>query len=223
MHNLHDSYMTCLEFVKVHIFRTANSIAPFSLQDGNKPHSEDSTETSSVVGNPTAQTNTQLDSDIPNNNTRQRTSATQLKTEAETTKDNSSNKLIEKKSVSSTEASKQQTDTNQFPRSKGIILPAATEEISLHTNSISEAEHASHSSKDASKSKTVSSETTPHNSPTLEHSSAHKAETQVWIKCLILFILLSHVNNKRIYHFCSFVNHTALLYRSPRKLIKHYI
>ena len=182
MHHLHDGYMTCLEFVKVHIFWTAKTIAPFFLQDGNKPHSEDSIETSSVVGNPTAQTSTQLDSDIQNSNTGKRTSATQLKTEVETTKDNSSNKLIERKSDSSTEASKQLTDTNQVPRSKGIILPATTEEVCPHTSSISEAEHASHTSKDASKSKTASSETMPRNSPTLEQlSSAHKPETQVWI------------------------------------------
>lgn len=183
MHHLHDSYMICFEFVKVHIFRIAKSIAPFFLQDGNKPHSEDSIETSSVVDNPTAQTSTQLDSDIPNSNTGKRTSATQLKTEVETTKDTSSNKLIERKSFSSTEASKQLTDTNQVPRTKGIILPATIEEISPQT-SVSEAEHASHNSKDASKSKTVASETTPPNSPTLEQSSAHKPETQVWIKCL---------------------------------------
>lgn len=183
MHHLHDSYMTCLEFVQVHIFRTAKSIAPFFLQDGNKPHSEDSIEISSVVSNPTAQTSTQLDSDIPNSNTGKRTSATQLKTEVETTKDNSSNTLIERKSVSSTEASKL-TGTIQVPRSKGIILSATTEEISPQTTSVSEAEHASHNSKDASKSKTVSSETTPRNSPTLEQSSAHKPEIQVWIKCL---------------------------------------
>ena len=181
MQHLHDSYMTCCEYVKVHIFKIAKSIPPFFLQDGNKPHSEDSTETS-VVGNPTAQTSTQLYSDIPNSNTGKRTSATQLKTEVETTKDNSSNKLIERKSFSSTEASKQLTDTNQVPISKGIILPATTEEISPQT-SVSEAEHASHNSKDASKSKT-SSENTPRNSPTLEQSSAHKSETQVWIKCL---------------------------------------
>jgi len=176
--------MACLEFVKVHIFRIAKSIAPFFLQDGNKPHNEDSIETSSVVGNPSAQTSTQLDSDIPNSNTGKRTSSTQLKTEVETTKDNSSNKLIERKSVSSTEASKQLTDTHQVPRSKGSILPATTEEISPQTTSVSEAEHMSHSSKDASKSKTASSETTPRNSLTLEQSSAHKPETKVWIKCL---------------------------------------
>lgn len=70
-----------------------------------------------------------------------------------------------------------------MPRSKGIILPSTTEEISPQT-SVSEAEHASHNSKDASKSKTASSETTPHNPPTLEQSSAHKPEIQVWIKCL---------------------------------------
>lgn len=184
MHHLHDSCITCFEFVKVQIFRIAKSIAPFFLQDANKPHSEDSIETSSVVENPTAQTSTQLDSDIPNSNTGRRTSATQLKTEVETTKDNSSNKLIERKSVSSTEASKQLTDTNQVPRSKGIILPVTTEEISPQTTSVSEAEHASHSSKDASKSKTVSSETTPRNSPTLEQSSAYKPDTKVWLKCL---------------------------------------
>lgn len=181
MHHLHDSYITCFEFVKVYIFRIAKSIAPFFLQDARKPHSEDSIETSSVVGNTTAQTSTQLDSDIPNSNTEKRTSATQLKTEVETTKDNSSNKLIERKSLSSTEASKL-TDTNQVPRSKGIILPVTTEEISPQTTSISEAEHASHSSKDASKSKTASSETTPRNSPTLEQSSSHKPDKKVWIK-----------------------------------------
>jgi len=191
MHHLHDSYMTCLEFIKVHIFRIAESIAPFILQDGNKPHSDDSIETSSAVGNPTAQTSTQSDSDIPNSYTGKRTSDTQLKTEVETTRDNSSNKLIERKAVSSTDASKQLTDINQVPRSKGIILPATTEEISPQTTSISEAEHASHNSKDASKSNTASSDTTPRNSPTLEQSSAHKPEAQVWIKCLVILFLLN--------------------------------
>jgi len=62
-------------------------------------------------------------------------------------------------------------------------LPVTKEEISPQT-SVSEADHASHSSKDASKSKTSSSETTPRNSPTLEQSSAHKPDTEVWIKCL---------------------------------------
>jgi hypothetical protein len=161
----------------VYIFGSAKSIALFFLQGGNKPHSEDSIETSSVT---TAQTNAQLDSDIPSNNRGERNSATSLHTEVETTKD------TERKSVSCTEASKQLIDTNQVPRSKGIILPATTEEISPHSTLVSEAEHASHNSKDASKSKTVSSET-PRNSQTLEQSSAHKPETQVWIVSEIIF------------------------------------
>jgi hypothetical protein len=180
----------------VYIFGSAKSIARCFLQNGNKPQSEDSIGTSSVVGNPTAQTNTQLDSDIPNNNTGERNSATPLQTEVETTKD------TERKSVNATEPSKQVTDPNKVPRSKGIILPATIEEISPHSSLVSEAEHASHNSKDASKSKTVSPET-PHNSQTLEQSSAHKPETQVWVVPEIVFFFTNHVISRKIHHICS--------------------
>lgn len=158
------------------------------FQEENQANSGEDTETSSAVHNPALQINTLLNSNTPNTNIWDKTSAPQnitlLRTEVITTKDSSSNLTTETKSASfAAEASKLSTDINKVPKLKDIPLPAVVEDMSPRSISVSEAEHESHDSKNANRSKTGPSEATPHNSPTPEQSlTQSKPETQVWIK-----------------------------------------
>jgi hypothetical protein len=160
----------------------------FFFQEENKANSGEKTGTSSAVCNPAVQINTLLNSNTPNTSIGDKTSAPQnvtlLQTEVVTTKDSYSNLSTETKSVDfTTEASKQSTDINKVSRLKDIPLSAVVEEMSPRSISISEAERESHDSKNANRSKTGLSETTPCNSPTPEQSlTQSKPKTQVWIK-----------------------------------------
>jgi hypothetical protein len=159
------------------------NILHFFFQEGTEPSS--GVITSFASGNPTAQSSALLDSNTPNSTTGKRTSAPQnvgfIQTAITTTKASSNNVLTEAKAISITaETSKPSTDINKVLRLKDIPLPAVFEQMSPRSTSVSESEHANHSSKAVNKSKTGSSETTTHNSPTLEQSlTQSRLETQV--------------------------------------------
>lgn len=161
-------------------------IVHFFFQEGTEPNS--GVNISSAFGIPTAHSSALLDSNTPHSTIGERTSAPQNvslpRTEVTTTKASSSNASTETKSISFTaEASKLSTDINKVLGLKDIPLPAVLEQMSPRLTSVLDSEHANRSSKNANKSKTVSSETTPRNSPTLEQSlTQSKPETQVWIK-----------------------------------------
>jgi hypothetical protein len=160
----------------------------FVLQDENNSNSGENKETSYGAFNQAFQINTFLNSNTPNTNIGDKTSAPQnvtlLPTEVVTTKDSSSNLSIETKSVEFTaEASKQSTDINKVPKLKTISLPTVVDEMSPTSISISEAELESHDSKSANRGTREPSESTPHNSPTPEQlATQSKPETQVWTK-----------------------------------------
>lgn len=161
-------------------------ILHFFFQEGTEPNI--GMNISSALGNQIAHSGALLDSNTPNSAIGERTSAQRnvglSQSEVTTTKASSSNVSAETKSITFTaETSKLSTDIYKVLRLKDIPLPAVLEQMSPRSTSVSDSEHANHSSKNASKSKTVSSETTPHNSPTLEQSlTQSKPETQVWIK-----------------------------------------
>ncbi|XP_033607529.1 FGFR1 oncogene partner isoform X2 [Cryptotermes secundus] len=164
----------------LHIALTQNDHSSNAKKEENKANNGENTETSSAVHNPAVQINTLLNSNTPNTNIWDKTSAPQnitlLRTEVVTTKESSSNLTTETKSASFTaEASKLSTDINKVPKMKDIPLPAVVEDMSP----ISEAEHESHDSKNANRSKAGPLETTPHNSQTPEQSLTQcKPETQ---------------------------------------------
>jgi hypothetical protein len=190
-----------LNFLR-HLFRSTKSIICFFFQEGKKQDSGKSIATSSAVNNSTVQNSALLDSNTSDSTTGERISTPQnvilIQTEVATTKASSTNESTETKSISFiAEASKQSTDINKVPRLKDIPLPAVMEEMCPGSVSVSDAEHASHSSKDTNKNKTGLSETTPRNSQTLEQSvTQSKLETQVWISdSRIIFFFLNHVNS----------------------------
>jgi hypothetical protein len=156
----------------------------YLLQDENNSNSGENRETPYGVFNPAFQINTFLNSNTPNTNIGEKTSAPQNVTEVVITKGSSSYLSTETKSVEFTaEASKQSTDINKVPRLKDISLPAVVDEMSPSSISISEAELESHDSKNANRSKREASESTPHNSPTPEQLTTQtKPETQVCTK-----------------------------------------